>query len=106
MSETRMREGLIVLTDDAERQGKLRRKLAEYEARCAGMPLGTHAHSTFKFLLLKALLEEGVIDVNEFAGRYVHEPWYHLEKYLDAMHVIRAYNAGDLEKLQGGTGFA
>jgi len=95
----------LELTTDTDQQDKLRRKLEEYAARLTlhhapRVDLGTF----YKHLLLKELLEKGVVDVFAIRSVEENEGMFHAHSFDQAVQIIWAYNSNDTALLRGGTG--
>lgn len=100
----------IKLNPDPEIQQKLKSKLADYEARLdARIAEGKYndMDTAFKAILLKELLEKGLLDVDSIHEKYfsIPRPESHKDDFWNALNVIEQYNKGTTEQLQGGTGF-
>ena len=95
----------IVLTKDPVQQDKLRRKLAEYEGRLSGKEPQVDPDATYKFRILRELLEKGSIDVAAFAVTISEEfGWHHRSVFNNAAAVIAAYNENALDSLLRSSG--
>jgi len=94
-----MKSGVIFLTQDASQQAKLRDKLAEYERR----PVKS-AMDLYKVELMRELVQNGAIDPDAMAARYVSLGDYESGAFNEVLVIIRAYNDNDLSKIERGTG--
>ena len=95
----------IALTKDADQQGNLRRKLAEYEGRLSGKEPQVDPDATYKFRILRELLDKGSIDVAAFAVTISEElGWHDRRLFNNAAAVIAAYNDNALDSLHRSSG--
>lgn len=95
----------ILLSSDAELQAKLRRKLAEYGTRLAGKTPDADPDTTYKFRVLRELLEKGSVDVLALAVTLSEElGWHNRWLFNNAAKVVAAYNADDTSLLVGSSG--
>lgn len=101
-----MSENIIVLTQDSDLQQKLQRKLEEYDERLGSSHPSSDVDSFYKAKLLRTLLENGAVRINEIRGDLSRLTWFERDTFRNAVSVVALYNAGYAPACIGGTGLS
>ena len=104
MPVTSIKSEVLVLTRDPEQLAKLQRKLKDYEARYGYIAPEVDPAGTYRYRLLKELLEKKLVDPAEFEEHYLTLDWHDQSAFTEAVAIIKSYNSGDLSKIRVGTG--
>lgn len=95
---------IIILTENPALVASLRAKLDEYNERYAYTAPECTGSGLYKCRLLSALLNEGWVNVDTMREWAEGLSFFRPSHFDNAVSVIRHYNAGEVDKVRGGTG--